>query len=777
MNEDISKLVGELTRLVKILGDKTGLEGVESTNIFKTAIDDGSSSPYDKKKQKVKSTRSMLTSEDKNRWGIISKIFAKSFFDLEKKENPNFGFKKEETGNVINVDVKQPEEKKSGFSLLEKIITGLVLTLAGLGLAIKAFFEGPGAAGKILQMLGTGLMKIGTTMLTGIVKIVTRFGSEVLKMLRGSPLAKNLSKIKGSGAFGKIFTKIASGMGKFLLIALRFLPGIGALVSFWFAYKNFKAGDWIGGIGEVASGILSILSILPGVGPIAGILGFALDIALLARYVTKTEEERVEQSGKLGDIFKMMGSWIADKFKKHIDKVPVIGTFIHMYRAYKQFKDGNVSEGMDSLIDSIFPFIPDLSGKIKSGWNFLKSLFNSTEDVATGESIGSGAKVNFNTVVKKWMQSNFKKLPWGLRKPLEWLGIISKTSDDPILAGLKQPAQEVGDNIKKAFSPLDGVGDEIKNAIPNLDTIGDSVASGFSAVDRVGDEIKNAIPNLDTIGDSVASGLEKSTQDIGSTVKKAFSPLDSVASDLEKSTQDIGSTVKHAFSPLDSVASDLEKSTQDIDNDMKRAFSSLDETFEGMKNVMPNLVTTSDSVSTSLSAVDKSFSKAFEDISSHDKKINDNLNKIGSKYEPVINETLLRLFNLGEKILNRISDAISNVKITSEINHNFPEKVGLSLENLDLNVSNNLAAMESLSERSIDILSKLLQVNIKHTEILQQIRQAIVSIPQGNSQPNMIPFGNSPGGGNSIIPNSEPLDSMFFADISNNDLTYSPSYV
>ena len=37
-----------------------------------------------------------------------------------------------------------------------------------------------------------------------------------------------------------------------------------------------------------------------------------------------------------------------------------------MYRAYKHFKDGNVSEGMDSLIDSIFPFVPDFSGKVKS---------------------------------------------------------------------------------------------------------------------------------------------------------------------------------------------------------------------------------------------------------------------------------------------------------------------------------------------------------------------------------------------------------------------------
>lgn len=383
MNEDISKLVGELARLVKTLGDKAGIEGVESTNVFnQSTVDDGSSSPYDKKKQKVKSTRSMLTSEDKNRWGIISKIFAKSFLDLEKKENPNFGFKKEETGNVVNVDIKQPEEIKSGFwQTLGKAIAGLVLTLAGLGLAIKAFFEGPGTAGKILQMLGTGLMKIGTKILTGIIKIVTNFGSGVLKMLSGSPLSEKLKKIKGT-KFGGIFSKIAGSIGGFLLKVLRFLPGIGALVSFWFAYKNFKAGDFIGGIGELGSGILSLLTLVPGLGFIAGPLGIALDIALLARYATKTEEERVEQSqsGKFGEMFKTMGSWIADKFNKYADKLPVIGTFIHMYRAYKHFKDGNVSEGMDSLIDSIFPFVPDLSGKVKSGWNFLKSLFNSKDE-------------------------------------------------------------------------------------------------------------------------------------------------------------------------------------------------------------------------------------------------------------------------------------------------------------------------------------------------------------------------------------------------------------
>ena len=158
--------------------------------------------------------------------------------------------------------------------------------------------------------------------------------------------------------------------------------------------------------------------------------------------------------------------------------------------------------------------------------------------------------------------------------------------------------------------------------------------------------------------------------------------------------------------------------------------------------------------------------------------------KIGNKISDVINKIIdiptniiNRLSIVAEKIVQNITDAVSNIKITSELNHNFPEKVKSSFENLDLNVSNNLAAMESLSERSIDILSKLLQVNIKHTEILQQIKQAIVSMPQGNSQSGIAPFGNSPRGGNSVIPNSEPLDSIFFTDISNNDLTYSSSNV
>ena len=153
--------------------------------------------------------------------------------------------------------------------------------------------------------------------------------------------------------------------------------------------------------------------------------------------------------------------------------------------------------------------------------------------------------------------------------------------------------------------------------------------------------------------------------------------------------------------------------------------------------------------------------------------IADNFNKIIEIPTNIINSFSV----VSEKIIQNIKDAVSSIKITSEINYNFPEKIKSSFENLDLNVSNNLAAMESLSERSIDILSKLLQVNIKHTEILQQIRQAIVSMPQGNSQPGIVPLGNSPGGGNSVIPKSDPLDSIFFTDISNNDLTYSSSNV
>lgn len=718
MNEDISKLIGELARLVKILGDKAGIEGVESSNIFnQSTVDDGSSSPYDKKKQKVKSTRSMLTSEDKNRWGIISKIFAKSFLDLEKKENPNFGFKKEETGNVVNVDIKQPEEKKSGFwRMLGKVIAGLVLSLAGLGLAIKAFFEGPGTAGKILQMLGTGLMKIGTKILTGIVNTVTKFGSGVLKMLKGSPLAKTLSKIKGT-KFGGVFAKIARGMGKFLLKSLRFLPGIGALVSFWFAYKNFQAGDWIGGIGELGSGILSLLSLVPGLGFIAYPLGIALDLALLGRYATKTEEERVEQSqsGKFGEMFKTMGSWIADKWNKYADKLPVIGTFIHMYRAYKHFKGGNVSEGMDSLIDSIFPFVPDLSGKVKSGWNFLKSLFTSKDEA--GESIGSKI-LDFGATAKEWIKSKLSNLPYFLRKPLEWFGFVSKTPDGPKLTAFKQSAQEVGSNIKKFFSPLGGVGEKIKNAIPSWDTINNSISSGLSVVKDAAESASNYIGEKAT---AIKEG-------VGKAFSNAFENISAGAKRMSEKAKELGKKYGPAIGGMALRVFDLGKKV-----------------LKGISNFSSKVAN----------------------------KFLDVINKIIEVPTNIIN----RLSIAAEKIVQNITDAVSNIKITSELNHNFPEKVKSSFENLDLNVSNNLAAMESLSERSIDILSKLLQVNIKHTEILQQIKQAIVSMPQGNSQPGIAPFGNSPRGGNSVIPNSEPLDSIFFTDISNNDLTYSSSNV
>jgi hypothetical protein len=719
VNEDISKLIGELARLVKILGDKAGIEGVESSNIFNQATsNDSSSSPYDSKKQKVKSARSMLTSEDKNRWGIISKIFAKNFLDLEKKENPNFGFKKEDTGNVINVNVESEEKRKSKFwQILGAAVGGLLLALGGLAAAITAFFKGPGTSGKILQMLGTSLMKVGSRILTKIISSVSKWGSGLLKTLKTGSLAKTLSKIKGSGAFGKIFSKISSGMGKFLLKTIRFLPGIGALVAFWFAYKNFKAGDFIGGIGELGSGILSILTLVPGVGPIAGILGLALDIALLARYATKTEEERVEQSqsGKFGEMFKTMGSWIADKFKKHVDKLPVIGTFIHMYRAYKHLRDGNVSEGIDSLIDSIFPFVPDLSGKVKSGWNFLKSLFNSKEE--TGESIGSRV-LNFGTTAKEWIKSKLSNLPYLLRKPLEWFGFVSKSSDDEGMTGLEQSARGVGDNIKKFFSPLDGVGEKIKNAIPSWDTISNSISSSLSVVKGAAESASNYIGEKAT---AIREG-------VGKAFSNAFENISAGAKRMSEKAKELGKKYGPAIGGMALRVFDLGKKV-----------------LKGITDFSSKIVN----------------------------KISDVINKIIEIPTNIIN----RLSIVAEKIVQNITDAVSNIKITSELNHNFPEKVKSSFENLDLNVSNNLAAMESLSERSIDILSKLLQVNIKHTEILQQIKQAIVSMPQGNSQPGIAPFGNSPRGGNSVIPNSEPLDSIFFTDISNNDLTYSSSNV
>ena len=131
-------------------------------------------------------------------------------------------------------------------------------------------------------------------------------GAHVLtRKLAGKAGAKALTKAAGRGWFGKLAGKLGGKFfGKFLgKSVLKKLPLFGLGAAGVFAVSRFTRGDVIGGLMELASGVLSTI---PGLGTVGSVL---VDLGLAARDVgremERTSEEVEKAAGRLrgtGDV-------------------------------------------------------------------------------------------------------------------------------------------------------------------------------------------------------------------------------------------------------------------------------------------------------------------------------------------------------------------------------------------------------------------------------------------------------------------------------------------
>jgi hypothetical protein len=258
---------------------------------------------------------------------------------------------------------KKTEKEKDKKQFSEKGLLGL-LGPGLLGLLKGALMVGGGIAlllgglAALITGLNTdgpfkGLLKILSNVgLTGGLKLLEK-GAQVflknIKSLINAPVNimkmayKGLRGIFGKGisktittALGKsvgLLSKIAAGVVKFITPLLRRLPLVGTIISFAFAYSRFKSGDTVGGVIDILSGLVNLLS-LTGVGaPLAIAISTGLDV-LNAFLDYKTggsgEEAAKKKKGMVGDFFSGMGKWIYEKSKN----LPIIGRLIKAGEAF-----------------------------------------------------------------------------------------------------------------------------------------------------------------------------------------------------------------------------------------------------------------------------------------------------------------------------------------------------------------------------------------------------------------------------------------------------------
>lgn len=338
--------------------------------------------------------------------------------------------------------------------------------------------------GKTATKAFAGLVK-AIKPVANIVNSIAKFFKGMTASIKSSPLVGKLLK-SGKGIFAAIKTAGAKVGAKFLKFG-RFIPVLGSLFSFGFAYKDFKDGDYVGGTLNLVSGILNLLPF-----GATNIASMVIDGYLLTREFAGEfkEGEKGTLSGE-GNMLKTMagkiGTWISGK----IYNLPVIGGIMKLGKAAILLSGGNWSEGFKMLgwgMLGLMPGATTLALTAAKGFSFVMGLFESKGEVdppelpetsSFGEIMGDLFQMVGNVLsnvwegmlnfVNEWVTSIKQNVLAGVQKGVDW--IREKTGMgfdfvDNILAD-SQISRDV--NSSNGSSPTVGVSNSYMNEMKTLD--------------------------------------------------------------------------------------------------------------------------------------------------------------------------------------------------------------------------------------------------------------------------------------------------------------------
>lgn len=409
-------LLDELLGLLKTLNENIGVQGESLTD--KNVLQGNNPSDPNKK---IPST---LSSNERRRTTEIASLFAKTFFEYRKKTTKDSALKT----SVQKIAPKQsfkaipppPSNKPGG------ILMGILGLLGGAGALLFGLLnDGPfKGALKILSKIGiSGGIKLLVNGAKAFLGSLSKFMTAPFKMV---------SKLFGKGILGKMLSFM-----KPLLKILRRIPLIGSIISIGFAISRFKSGDNIGGVIDILSALTGLLNLIPGGSIVAIPLSLGLDV-LNAWLDVKTAGAKDKQSAKmdiLGDMAKSIGNWVW----KNALWIPVIGGFKRMQMSWDAFKSGNIKEGLYQFGASLLSF--GGLGPIVTGIEMLMGFGDKKE-----KDKSLSPKSGWFKGLKEWIKGKLKDLPYVLRKPLEWFGILEDDGSGEIDPGF---TKSMGDNFNK----------------------------------------------------------------------------------------------------------------------------------------------------------------------------------------------------------------------------------------------------------------------------------------------------------------------------------------
>lgn len=322
---------------------------------------------------------------------------------------------------------------KLGFlDKFEGIVEGIgkFFTLGGLKIT----------AGPLFNLVGKAFTTFGD-LLEGGLKAIFKlgFGDEVIEA--GAKAAPSVWKTLLPKIAGGLF----KGAGK---VALRGIPIIGSLISFYFAYDRFQKGEVIQGLIEVAGGLAGLI---PGVG-----IPLSIGIAALNAFIDykvadlPQDQQNAAAGGIIGDI----GAKIYDMIKD----IPFVGGLVKFGLGIYELVSGNFSKGLDYLAEQ--PYLGPFPA-------LIKSLMGATVEQADGTKTFSfeGFQKELKMNMFKWIISMVPNA-WGMRGGIakimgleynDTTGDISVSDDPSDLSSITEKEKERASQIREKYKGIDSI--------------------------------------------------------------------------------------------------------------------------------------------------------------------------------------------------------------------------------------------------------------------------------------------------------------------------------
>jgi hypothetical protein len=225
---------------------------------------------------------------------------------------------------------------------------------------------------------GLGLLGMVAATLAAAVAIWEMFGGE------GGFVMKAITKLP---SFLKLLKGTAGKIGARILKRIKFIPFIGALAGFVFAYMRFQDGDWVRGTLELVSALLSLTGVgLP--------LALIIDGAMLLYDISEEKGSdtgmvsAVVKGGKYAtkaifSVLKKLTSTIGAKLLKTLKWVPFIGGVAGLALSFMRFRDGEWLAGTVEFVSAILDFIPgvgNIASYILDGALLLYDIFKAPKE-------------------------------------------------------------------------------------------------------------------------------------------------------------------------------------------------------------------------------------------------------------------------------------------------------------------------------------------------------------------------------------------------------------